>query len=243
VQPLLTISIVSHQQAALLAPLLDDLKGISVPHEVIVTINLPEDYSALRWDHKNPYQVIVNPRPKGLSSNQNSAFQRSKGAFFCSLNPDVRLVGDPFPALLDCLSDRSIGVIAPSVTDAGGVLQESARAFPTPLSILLKAFGNTPGPLRTSDPIAYPDWVAGMFMLFPRAAFEAVQGFDERYFLYYEDVDICARMRNAGYRVAYLPSTSVIHQARFASHRQWRYLRWHLGSMARFFWGRACGSL
>jgi GT2 family glycosyltransferase len=74
-----------------------------------------------------------------------------------------------------------------------------------------------------------------MFMLFPCHVFQDLKGFDERYFLYYEDVDICARMSLAGVRVALCPDIRVFHHAQRSSHRNMKYLKWHLASMLRFF--------
>ena len=80
-----------------------------------------------------------------------------------------------------------------------------------------------------------PDWAAGMFMLFRSDAFRRVNGFDENYHLYYEDVDICARLRAAGLCVVVDPRAQVVHFGGRRSHREMRYLRWHLASMMRFF--------
>jgi hypothetical protein len=81
----------------------------------------------------------------------------------------------------------------------------------------------------------FPDWVGGMAMLFPRAVFERLGGFDSRYFMYYEDVDICARTWLLGYHVIQCPMAKVVHDAQRSSHRSFKYLRWHLTSMCRFF--------
>lgn len=75
-------------------------------------------------------------------------------------------------------------------------------------------------------------------MLFRRDAFEAVGGFDERFHLYYEDVDLCARIRLSGKEVILCRSVEVIHDARRESHRNMRYFAWHLVSMLRFFMSR-----
>jgi GT2 family glycosyltransferase len=72
-------------------------------------------------------------------------------------------------------------------------------------------------------------------MLFPRQVFEQLHGFDERYFLYYEDVDMCGRLQLAGYKVAVCPQAQIVHHAQRSSHRSLKYLRWHLASMLRFF--------
>ncbi len=81
-----------------------------------------------------------------------------------------------------------------------------------------------------------PEWVAGMFMLFRSRDFQDLGGFDEQFFLYYEDVDICVRAWQKGMRILACPQVSVIHDARRDSRRSLRHLRWHLGSMARFLW-------
>lgn len=75
-----------------------------------------------------------------------------------------------------------------------------------------------------------------MFMLFRSQDFERLGGFDERYFLYYEDVDICVRAGQQGMRVVACPKVSVVHDARRDSRRSFKHLRWHLASMVRFFW-------
>jgi len=81
--------------------------------------------------------------------------------------------------------------------------------------------------------------VAGMFMLIPTKIFQRIGGFDERYFLYYEDVDLCARLRVSGHVVRFCPNARVVHEARRQSHRSLRYLRWHITSMLRFFFSSA----
>jgi GT2 family glycosyltransferase len=79
------------------------------------------------------------------------------------------------------------------------------------------------------------DWVAGFFMLFRSGVFERLGGFDERYFLYYEDVELCSRARLAGSKIVWMPGVKVVHDARRHSHRDAKFLYWHLRSIARFF--------
>ena len=89
-----------------------------------------------------------------------------------------------------------------------------------------------------SEPGAIPvDWVAGMFVVFRRSAFEAVGGFDERYFMYMEDADICRRLRAVGYEVIVDKATIAVHDARRASRANLQHLRWHLRSALRFLTG------
>jgi N-acetylglucosaminyl-diphospho-decaprenol L-rhamnosyltransferase len=236
--PTISVSIVSHLQGQLLNTLLSDLdlhcKTYSL--QVLLTLNLPE---ALPFKTDSfCFQVIVhvNPVSRGFSANHNQAFAKSSGQLFCVMNPDIRLNADPFGALTACLQDASIGVAAPLVLNEKGGMEDSARRFPTPFRILCKAVGGCKGSdYAVKSEIIYPDWVGGMFMLFRREIFKKVGGFDERYFLYYEDVDLCARMRLQGYQVTLCPDAKVIHHAQRSSHRNLRYMAWHLASMLRFF--------
>lgn len=236
--PDLSISIVSHRQIQLVQSLLDDLQKYCscISFEVILTVNVEETLSFDKSDFGFFIRIIRNATQKGFAANHNQAFTHATGQYFCVMNPDIRLNNDPFQALLSCLQDSSIGVAAPVVVGESGEMEDSARRFPTPLKILCKAIGGCKdSDYAVTDELVYPDWAGGMFLLFPRGIFEKLGGFDQRYFLYYEDVDICARLRLLGYEVALCPAAKVIHHAHRSSHRNLKYLRWHLTSMTRFF--------
>ncbi len=227
---MISVSVVSHGHGAHLEALVGDLQRVCAgPLEILLTLNVPErgDWASARF----PVQATANASPRGFGANHNAAFARARGEHFCVLNPDVRIASDPFPALVECLADARAGVCAPRVLDPAGRLEDSARDFPTPLAIFAKALGRE----RPPRDAARPDWVAGMFMLFRSGVFRGLGGFDERYHLYYEDVDLCARLRLAGFEVALCPQVSIVHDARRSSRRRPRYLAWHLRSMARFF--------
>lgn len=236
--PMISISIVSHQQAVLLRPLLNDIERCcnSHPLEVLLTLNLPETLPFSAADFSFPVSVHTNATPQGFGANHNRAFARASGQYFCVMNPDIRLDSEVFAALVACLQDVKVGVAAPVVIGVSGAIEDNARHFPTPLKILCKALGGCQGSdYAVQDAPVFPDWVAGMFMLFRREVFEELAGFDQRYFLYYEDVDMCARLRLLGYAVALCPAAQVVHHARRTSHRSIRYMRLHLTSMLRFF--------
>ena len=134
------------------------------------------------------------------------------------------------------LQNPALGVAAPLVVNRQGLIEDSARRFPTPLKILCKAAGGCRGGdyVVGTQPV-YPDWVGGMCMLFRRDVYRDMGGFDERYFLYYEDVDLCARIWLKGLSVALIPQVKVIHDARRTSHKSASYLKMHIRSMLRFF--------
>jgi N-acetylglucosaminyl-diphospho-decaprenol L-rhamnosyltransferase len=237
--PRLVVSVVSHGQAALAAQVAADLsRHCATPLHLVVTSNIPERLELPAPRPGLGVSTIANTERKGFGANHNAAFSHVESDFFCVLNPDIRLQADPFPLLMGALDSSATAVAAPLIVDPDGRVEDSARRYPTPLSILSKALRRTArGPdydTRAGSSIAV-DWVAGMFMLFRSEAFRRVGGFDERYFLYYEDADLCRRLRRAGHDVKLETRARATHAARRESHRNVRYLRWHLASMLRFF--------
>lgn len=239
----ISISVVSHLQIALVAQLLADIDAHCSGSrlEVILTLNLEETLPFELTGFSFPIKLIRNASAKGFGANHNQAFKHANGCYFCVMNPDIRLNSNPFDALLVYLANSSIGVVAPLVLGENGEVEDSARRFPTPLTILCKALGRC----KDIDYVIgvepfHPDWVGGMCMLFSDAVFERLGGFDERYFLYYEDVDLCARLRLLGYEVLVNPQAKVTHHAQRTSRRSLTYLRWHFKSMMRFFLSPAC---
>lgn len=236
--PSITISIVSHGQGKLVGGVLADLArfGNLMHVEVILTKNLPELFPFSIEDFPYPVKVIENAVPAGFGANHNVAFQHAAGEWFGVLNPDIRMPENPFPILLNALSWRQAAVIAPAVLSSTGWVEDSIRRFPTPFSLVRKMLGRGNGrySFAIGDETFAADWVGGMFMLFRAEDFQRVGGFDEGFFLYYEDVDICIRLWKAGRGVLACPKAQVIHDARRASRRNPRYMRWHAVSMARY---------
>ena len=236
-----TVSIVSHGQLALVENLLNDLAAhCETLLDVVLTLNVPEQSDAVPTHDCLSITVIRNDTPKGFGANHNAAFVNARGEFFCVMNPDIRLPADPFPALIDSVRLDGIGVAGPLVVDPGGRTEDNGRLFPT-FSLLGKKLWRRvirrlePQPDYTiGQERIFPEWIGGMCMLFPTSIYRAVGGFDERYFLYYEDVDLCWRLRRLGFRAVLDPGAIVVHGARRSSWQSTRYMRWHLSSMLRF---------
>jgi len=234
----LTLSIVNHGHCKMLSKLLLQINNLesSIAH-VIITHNIQ---SALIIDENSfsfKTTVIVNKFPLGFGENHNQAFKFCTTKYFCVLNPDVEFINDPFNQLINCLELKDIGIAAPTVLDRDGVLQDSYRKFPTPLLILKRAlFSKKEGFKSQSElPFIYPDWVAGMFMLLKSSTFKNLGGFDEKYFLYCEDIDLCLRSWRAKNSIIVLKDASIIHNAQRDSHTKPWYFWLHLKSLCRFF--------
>jgi len=228
----ISVSIVSHGHALMVGALVETLLGFQEVGEVIVTCNIPEDIDILTSER---VKLIVNPQPLGFAANHNNAFQISGGLFFCVLNPDVLFSGNPFGTLERILKEhKGECILAPLVRDGNGVVADSFRYFPSAGRILEKVFFGKEGRYPMSGSLVRPDWVAGMFLLIRRDVFTALGGFDSRYHLYYEDVDLCWRLRQRGGEVLLCTTVHVLHTAQRDSWRKPRYFLWHLASMFRF---------
>jgi GT2 family glycosyltransferase len=236
---LVSISIVSHRHGALVNELLQDIAHSCRNVEVLLTLNVEERLPFDATSFNIPLRIVRNASAQGFGANHNAAFRRAQGRYFCVLNPDMRLNADPFPVLIEALADSRVGVAAPRIANPAGETEDSARRFPTLGVIVRKAItGAQHHDYEVANEPLRPEWVAGMFMLFRSEVFRQLGGFDERYFLYYEDVDLCLRLRRLGYDALLEPRAVALHDARRASHRDLRHFLWHARSLTRFLFSR-----
>lgn len=248
----LFISIVSHQNAE---EIIEQLR----PHElageqthIVLLDNLPEsrlaDYCA-----ENGLSYLANDRPSGFGSNHNRAFSycrehlelKPESDWFVVLNPDVHVTRDAIDQLLTDLKNYNPAIAAPNLfrDPQFQLLEGSVRNFPYLwdfiASFLLKSNRTTVKRRHITSPCPV-DWASGAFLVFKAKIFQDLGGFDERYFLYCEDVDICWRaLKLKGIKPIYLPEVKAVHEGKRESHKTIsRYLWWHISSAFRFSWVR-----
>lgn len=235
---MMTLSIVSHRQASLVATLLRDLARIHSPlvAAIVLTRNVDEDAFVVPDELKERTRVIVNAQPHGFGANHNAAFALCSTPFFVVLNPDIRIDIDPFCALLARLeaatptTRHAVALVAPRIVAPDGRDEDAARKLITPWRLFAHRVL-----ARDRRAASDFDWLAGMFLATRSAAFREVGGFDERYFMYCEDFDLCARLRLAGWAIALADTVSVVHDAQRASHRSTKHLLWHVTSLLKMW--------
>jgi GT2 family glycosyltransferase len=200
IEPDIHISVVSHNHWHLVENLFHDLDCLAskVRFQVTLTLNIAEQTTIDLSIFSFPITVITNEYAKGFGENHNQAFKQFINSqnrhYFFVINPDVRIKEDIFITLAKNLHLISeIGIIAPLVKSYEGEIEDSCRNIPTPWRIVKKALGSheTNKCLHQQENFE-TDWTAGMFLGFRSEVFEQLKGFDESYFLYYEDVDICS---------------------------------------------------
>ncbi len=209
---------------ACLASIEKHLAGFS--YEIFVVDNASTDGSADMVAKNFPsVRLIANTKNAGFAKANNQGIALAKGEYILLLNPDTECVDDSLKRMTEFLDTRpDIGILGPKLLNADRTLQPSVRRFPTPLSqalILLKLhhfFPNLP-PLKKYfakdfdyEKAKEADQVMGAAFLIRRAMIEKIGPLDEKYHIWFEEVDFCKRAKNAGWKVFYDPRFSIVHR-------------------------------
>jgi N-acetylglucosaminyl-diphospho-decaprenol L-rhamnosyltransferase len=193
---------------------------------VVVVDNASSDGSAERLERGDlPLEIIANPTNRGFAAACNQGARAGQSPYILFLNPDTRLEFDSLAAPLAFLESPSaadIGICGIQLVDSAGRVARSCARFPTAGQLIAGAAG-----LDRLLPGAFPgfmmrDWdhqqnrrvdhVIGAFYLVRRSLFEQLGGFDERYFVYLEDLDFSLRAREAGWHSYFLASARAFHR-------------------------------
>jgi N-acetylglucosaminyl-diphospho-decaprenol L-rhamnosyltransferase len=190
---------------------------------VIVVDNASDDGSLETVDDLGIVMVPLE-RNLGFAYGCNRGWERGSAPYVLFLNPDARLEPADLRRLVEVLDhDRSAGLVAPRILDADGSLDHSLRRFARLRSTYAQALflhrilpraGWTDQVVR--DPSAYgtrhsAEWVSGACMLVRRQALEEIGGWDEGFFLYGEDQDLCRRLWLGGHAVSFEPAAQAVH--------------------------------
>jgi N-acetylglucosaminyl-diphospho-decaprenol L-rhamnosyltransferase len=180
--------------------------------------------------------TVVHRRRGGYGAAINTGAAAATGEYLAVLNPDIRFfTDDVVERLMEHFDDPSVGMAAPALQLLDGRLQDSARRTPTPLNLVIRRrVDRDSGAVRAGGDV---DWVVGACFIIRRDLWDAIGGFDESYFLYFDDVDLCTRVRRAGWTVRFDPSIVVQHAWQGASRKSLTApaTRHHIKSAARFF--------
>ena len=224
----LTISIVSYNCKKILE---DCLKSIflNIPKtkcEIIVVDNKSTDKVEEMVRDKFPQvKLLINNQNMGFAAAHNKAYLESGGKYILVLNPDIIVQPNSIEILIDFMDNNSdAGVVCPKLKNIDGSLQYSCRTFYKLSTILFRRtlLGKIfPAHKILSEHlmsdldhnnVMVVDWALGGSMLIRRKAVKENRIFDERFFVYFEDVDLCYRMKKNGWKVYYVPDAVMIHR-------------------------------
>ncbi len=257
-RPRLAVVIVSYNTRKMIRRCLQALQAFApqVAHEICVVDNASRDGSVAMLQQEFPaVRVVANRRNLGYAVAVNQGLEATGFEYSLVLNPDIVVqegAVDRLVAFMDAHPDA--GVAGAKLLNTDGSLQYSCRSFYTPRTLLYrrtilgKLFPRS-RVIRRHLMLDYDhlqpqavDWVIGACMLVRRAAVDAVGGMDERFFLYFEDVDWCFRMGRQGWKVYYVPQAQMVHEHRreSAKPKLSRSFWAHGGSLLRYYekWNR-----
>lgn len=227
---MLSIIIIHYNAIKELRSCLEAIKGsgLNLPFEVVIIdnscVNLLE--ALLRYYRKFfDINIITNERNIGYARAVNQGIKLAHGEYLLIINPDISITPKAIESMIAFIKkEKNIGILAPQLLNSDGTIQYSCFRFPkywTPfirrsfLKLLpfgrneIKRYLMLDFDHRTTADV---DWVLGAAMMTEKDLIKKIALMDERFFLYFEDVDLCRRFHNEGYRVVYFPEAKFYHR-------------------------------
>jgi len=226
----ISVCLISTNELAVLKNCLDSIvkyEKYNCSIEIVVVDNAStdgtEDY--LRDNNfKIPLKYVKNTKKLSFAANNNIAMSIAQGQYYLILNPDTIIIENAIDRMKQYLdNNNSVACVAPKLLYEDYSFQENCRKFPKVrylissrlnslgLKIFTKANKDYQLVNQSINEPMYVDWVLGACMLIRSSIIEDIGGFDEKYIYYFEDTDLCWRMKSHGWQISYLPSAEVIH--------------------------------
>lgn len=189
---------------------------------IIIVDNASKDKTIEILKRRFPGRIklIKYRKNLGFAKAANQGAKIAKGEYLLFLNPDTVVKSNCIESMLEFAKNKKdAAIVGCKVLNPDGSLQPSSGRFPTISNIIFDRMPIINKIIQTEQirlkdyykKVQKPDWVTGAFFLAKREVFEKLGGFDERYFLYVEDVDFCYRVKKAGYKIYYNPNAEIIH--------------------------------
>ncbi|HZL10966.1 MAG TPA: glycosyltransferase family 2 protein [Prolixibacteraceae bacterium] len=190
-------------------------------YEIIIVDNCSDDGQLIHFQKRFPKCFfILNTGNNGFANGCNMGAAASKGVYLLFLNSDILATESAIYGLLQTLRSKTeIMILSCKQLNSKGREEQAYRLFPSFLTMngIMRAIyrkvklKKTSHTLSSEEEIIYPDWVSGSVILMSKHDFENIGGWDERYWLYYEDVDLCWRAVSYGGKVGLHNQISIIH--------------------------------
>jgi N-acetylglucosaminyl-diphospho-decaprenol L-rhamnosyltransferase len=239
--------IVSYNVRDLLLQCIASLRADGIDRIVVVDNASKDDSVAAVRAAEPDVEVVALDVNLGFGSGANRGVVRTSTPYVAIVNPDLEVEPGATKALVDVLErEADVGIVAPRIETPDGRLYPSARTFPDLVDAAGHAFLHF---LWRGNPFSRRykmldwdhttatdvDWVAGTHLVVRRTAWDQVGGFDEAFFMYLEDVDLCWRLRRAGWRTRYEPLARVVHAiGRSTDQTPYRMILAHHRSLLRY---------
>jgi N-acetylglucosaminyl-diphospho-decaprenol L-rhamnosyltransferase len=222
-----SIIILNYKQKGLVKKCIQGIYGVNpqVTFEVIVVDNNSEDGCYEMIDKLFPeVKVIQSRQNNGMGAGNNIGIQVAQGKYVMIINPDTVFLEDAISKMFRFMeSHADVGMVGPKLVNPDGTIQFSARRFHSWKTPLYRRtiFGRTKNAKQHIDRYLMKDlnrgvysevdWLFGACLFIRKSAIEKTGNFDERFFMYFEDCDLCKRFWDAGWKVVYFPEAHIVH--------------------------------
>lgn len=213
----LSIIIVTHNSSDHIEDCIKSvLDNLPKDSEIIVVDSGSEDKTKNILKAYKEVILIESKENIGFGKGANLGLKKAKGQYLFFLNPDTKVTDDAIAKLLEFAEGKEFGIIAPKLIEPGGKIQESVTHFPTIWNAVKEFYLG----LKNSYSQYAPDskdaleveCVYGAAMMIKKSVFEKLKGFDERYFMYFEDLDFCRKIKKLELKIYYLPFVKIYHE-------------------------------
>lgn len=214
---MVSIIVLSYNKSTLTLQCLQSLfKNIDEKEiEVIVVDNASTDDSVTLIKKEFPkVKLIENTKNSGFAGGCNLGAKQARGEYLVFLNNDAEVTDNPLPQMIGVFkTNEHVGIVGGILENHNGTLQRSFGNFYSLSAVFRLLFQGESGELTkfTAKTVTQTDWVSGGFMMVKREVYEKVKGFDEAYFMYVEDMDLCYKVKKAGFSVYVQPESRVKH--------------------------------
>lgn len=247
----LSIGIVSYKNSADIKELVDSIEEFTDPaikKKIYIVDNADEQDAFAPLVKRYPdVEYIHTGANLGFGAGHNYILDRIQSRYHAIVNPDVLLHEDSFSILLNFLETQGCGMAVPKLVGTDGKRLAAYRMDPTLTDMLARIWLRSVFPERVAvhelsnedytKPFRVP-FAQGSFLVMKTGLFKHLRGFDERFFMYLEDADLCRRINEIS-SVMYCPDTVVMHKWEKGSHKSWKLFRIHMSSWMKYFqkWG------
>ncbi len=198
--------------------------------EIIVSDNNSKDGTIEEIEKIKGVKLVKNSENFGFSKGNNLGEKKANGKYILFLNSDTQIKDDGFLRMIDFMDENGkAGILGAKLINPDGSSQKSCGNFYTLFSLLFTLFGKDLIVRKNPDRMEKVDWVSGASLMIRKNIFEKIKGFDEDFFMYIEDMELCYRVKKLGFEIYFYPDIKLIHKELGSGNRTFAILNIYKG--------------
>lgn len=198
--------------------------------EIVVSDNDSKDGTIEEIEKIKEVRLVKNSKNFGFSKGNNLGERKANGKYILFLNSDTEIKDDGFVKMIDFMDkNEKIGVLGAKLLNPNGKPQKSCGNFYTFFNLLFTIFGKDTFVRKSPNSIQEVDWISGASFMMRKDVFDKTGGFDEDFFMYIEDMELCYRVKKMGYKTYFYPNIKLIHKELGSGNRTFAILNIYKG--------------